>query len=113
MKWFLLKVVTTLHKDIPFYLLEKVCLRLNHCVFGCGQGRYQRTKDFLPDKKCMLLNNAIRISEKIGDKAFDKKVVHIYPNNCVFVSYELFRKSYCINKHCEQLATTYLSFSKI
>ena len=56
-----LKVITTVHVDFMYRLLERICLRQSDLLFGCGSQVMRNLKGFIPEKKLKLLNNAIRV----------------------------------------------------
>lgn len=54
-----LKVFFTVHSDLKYKLLQRFCMRRNDLIFGCGSSVLNNLKNFIPEKKIKLLNNAI------------------------------------------------------
>ena len=54
-----LKVFLTAHIDIKYESLVRFCMRRNDLIFGCGVRVLNNLKNFIPEKKLKLLNNAI------------------------------------------------------
>src|SRR3990172_9644313 len=61
-----LKVFLTAHIDRKYKLLVRFCMRRNDLIFGCGVRVLNNLKNFIPEKKLKLLNNAIGLMATIN-----------------------------------------------
>lgn len=54
-----LKVIRTVHADAKFSPLQRFCIRKGDLIFGCSEQVVNNLRNFVPNRKLKLLNNAL------------------------------------------------------